>query len=704
MDRHREDHCDALAKSWGADNAPRPARLPDIARLVAISGRGVPTASNMTPEDIADTIKSGVDPYATAIDGTAVRQALHPPLTDLLCAIQLARWFPDCDPDIGPYPPGVTLIRVADSALRERLEDPLGFVLPFVWEALMPGSEKYPDHVALVCVESASAFVKTDPREKFREGLDEALAKGLGVVALATDPSDLSEGGRMLTVNDVTWPELDSDTVIALLAATHSATGEVAEAEIRARLSGNGGIGGLPWPVVNHAFHGSTTLDVADRIAAARVPALPALRRTLDDVCGLPEVTGELRHLVEDVREWQADQLDWADVSASILLHGPPGTGKTMIAEALAGSAGATFVATSYAEAQQAGHLGDYLRVMNANVNRAIANAPSVFFIDEIDSFVTRRGAERNFSTYMHSVVNGLLEQLTKLNDAPGVIVVAATNHLSVIDPALIRAGRFDRKFAIGFPDKNGISAILAGHLGTDKHPLRDLAPRLVGLSGADIAAIARDAKGVARRAREPLALCHVLSAVDQRVSKPDLEHIRRKAIHEAGHAVVAHMLGLKPGHRIFVGAIGGGYDSPVPPVMTPDMADRELAMRFGGRAAELVILGTFSTGSGGSEHSDLGGATDLAIDLEQKYGFGPSLLYSQVAPGDRHRMPDELRDRVERRLREAEECAISVVEANRDLVERVADALIEHRELDGDELLRLLKRDEVDRPILEAP
>lgn len=253
------------------------------------------------------------------------------------------------------------------------------------------------------------------------------------------------------------------------------------------------------------------------------------------------------------------------------------------------------------------------------------------------------------------------------------------------------------------FPDKTGIAAILSGHLGTDAIPLGDLSLRLVGLSGADIAALARRAKGNARRAREPLALYHVLSVVDQRVSNPDPEHIRRKAIHEAGHAVVGHVLGLKSGHRIFVAAVGGGYDSSVPPVMTPDMADRELAMRMGGRAAEVTFLGSVSTGSGGSEHSDLGGATDLAIDLEQEYGFGPSLLYSPVAPGDRHRMPDELRDRVERRLREAEECARAVVEANRDLVERVADALIEHRELDGDELLKLLTRGEVDRPILEA-
>ncbi|WP_162894106.1 AAA family ATPase [Phaeobacter sp. LSS9] len=702
MNRHREGHGDELSKSWGADNAPRPSRLTDIARLLAISGQGVPTATQMSPEEITEAIESGIDPYAVAIDGTAVRQALHPPLTDLLCAIHMASWFSDCDPAVGPFPPGVTLIRVADLALLDRLEDALEFVLPFAWEALTPGPKTFPDNAVLVTLEKASSFSKSDPRDKFRESLDEALSKGLGVVALATDPSDLSEGGRMLLVRDVIWPAFDGEAVIDLLRATHSATGEVAEAELRKRLPGNDQIANLPWPVVNHAFHARTTLTVADRLASARIAANPTLHRTLDDVCGLPEVTGELRHLVEDVREWQADQLDWSDVSASILLHGPPGAGKTMIAEALAGTAGATFVATSYAEAQQAGHLGDYLRTMGQQVDRAISNAPSVFFLDELDSYRARQKSGNHFSGYMHSVVNGLLEQLTKLNEAPGVIVIAATNHPSIIDPALIRAGRFDRKIAVGLPDKDGIAAILSGHLGTDAIPLGDLSPRLVGLSGAEVAAIARNAKGLARRARETLDLHHVRSAVDQRVSRPDPEHIRRKAIHEAGHAVVGHVLGLKPGHRIFVGAVGGGYDSPVPPVMTPDIADRELAMRFGGRAAEVAFLGTVSTGSGGSEHSDLGGATALAIDLEQEYGFGPSVLYNPVAPGDRYQMPDELRDRVERRLRQAEDRARSVIDGNRHLVERVAEALIEHRELDGDELLRLLTRDEVDRPIRE--
>ncbi|MEJ6391643.1 hypothetical protein V8J82_00160 [Gymnodinialimonas sp. 2305UL16-5] len=136
---------------------------------------------------------------------------------------------------------------------------------------------------------------------------------------------------------------------------------------------------------------------------------------------------------------------------------------------------------------------------------------------------------------------------------------------------------------------------------------------------------------------------------------------------------------------------------------MTPDIADKELAMRFGGSAAEVAFLGNLSTGSGGSEHSDLGGATALAIDLEQEYGFGTSLVFKPVAAADRHRMPDDLRNRVEQRLRQAEERARSVVKANRHLVERIAAALIERRELDRDALLKLLTSDASDDPNKEA-
>lgn len=279
---------------------------------------------------------------------------------------------------------------------------------------------------------------------------------------------------------------------------------------------------------------------------------------SLDDVCGLPEITAALRHLIDDVMAWREEKLDWADVSSSILLYGPPGVGKTMVAEALAGSANASLVATSYADCQKADHLGDYLRRMSELVDRAIASTPSVFFIDEIDSYRSRQSDSRRFDSYMHSVVNGLLTQLSRLNAEPGVIVVAATNYPDMIDPALIRAGRFDQKMAVGLPDRDGVEEILSRHLDAPDLPLGAQALRLVGMAGADIAAVARLAKGHARKLSQPLCLDHLKTAVDETVQEPDASTMRRKAFHEAGHAVVAYALGLEPGKRIYIAAVGG--------------------------------------------------------------------------------------------------------------------------------------------------
>lgn len=688
MDRHCADKCDETAEWCGADTSARPPSLPDYKRLLSAAFNGSPLAATMSKGAIKKALASGFDPYAILADGDAARQAKHPPLSDLLCAIFLARSFSDCDQKLKPFPAGVTFIKIPDASLRDRIDDAMDFVAPFLHAAVMTNPPEFSKSVEIVTLSAPVAGVSVGMMRKFGDKLDDALAKGLGVIALGADTGDLSDGAKALLVKELTWPNFSSDDVIDLLRATHSATGEVAEAELRKRLPEDEHISRLPWPVVNHAFHAESTLEVAGRLAAAQLPMPAAPRLTLDDVCGLPEITEALWHLVDDVVAWKAEQLDWADVSSSILLYGPPGVGKTMLAEALAGSANATFVATSYADCQKAGHLGDYLRRMSELVDRAIASTPSVFFIDEIDSYRSRQSDSRRFDSYMHSVVNGLLTQLSRLNDEPGVIVIAATNHPDMIDAALIRAGRFDQKIAVGLPDRAGIEEILCRHLDGPDFSLGAQALRLVGIAGADIAAVARLAKGHARKLRQPLSLDHLKAAVDETAQEPDAASMRRKALHEAGHAVVAYALGLKPGKRIYIAAVGGGYVSPVPRVMTPDRAENELAMRLGGRAAEIIFTGTASTGSGGDTASDLALATDLAIDIEQKYGFGNTLMYGEI---DRQNMPDELRGKVEQRLQNAAQRAWEAINVNRPVVERVVDALLEHRELSQNALRKLL-------------
>lgn len=637
----------------------------------------------MTSSEIEAAIAENVDPWAQSTCHAPVKRAKHPPLTDLLCAIHLSRFS-----GAQQFAQGVTAIKVPDAELRDRIEPSLSLALQYFCEALSLNIS------TIECLNFENHSVQKarySSESKARQELDNALSIGKSVIAIVSDLADLSDAGKMLLKRSHEWPDFGQNTVIELLRATHSATAELAETELRQRLPSDDILRAMPWAIVNYAFAASTTLEVADRLASAILPTSINSGKTLDDVKGLPNVVTELRHLVADINLWRKGAVAWADVTSSYLLHGPPGTGKTMLAEALAGSADATLIATSYADNQAAGHMSDYLRSLARKVERAIAEAPSVFFIDELDSYRQRTGRSNHNDRYMHSVVNGLLTQLTKLNEADGVVVVGATNHPEMIDPAIVRAGRFDCKIPIKHPSKRGVGELLAALLGLPETELEHLTRRLVGLSGADIAAVARNAKGFARRCSQQLSIAHLQSAVDQQFPELDRDALFRKSVHEAGHAVVAHVLEMPSADRVYIAHDGGGYDAKTPPLVTPEGALYELSVLLAGRAAEEVVTGDISSGAGGDRYSDLFRATDLAIGLEQKFGFGTSLIYAGVPAKKRYRMPQRIQARVDERLTSAYELAADLIVEHRDLVETVAAALVEHRELDRTALLSIL-------------
>lgn len=288
-----------------------------------------------------------------------------------------------------------------------------------------------------------------------------------------------------------------------MLRITHSETGALAETELQAALPPSNALAQLAAPLWDRAWTERTTILVARMLAnlCSRLPRPDFL--TLADGHGLPGETAELQGLVRDLLDWQAGRVEWSDVASGFLLTVPPGNGKTMIAAALAGSARAALVVTSYAGCQRAEYLADYLLAMSERVEEAIAWVPSVFFVDELDCFVTRTGGTERGDRHMTSGVNALFEQLTRLSATPGILVVAATNHPDRIDPVLIRAGRSDTHLRIDHPDRAGIGAILRDHLGgrlgaVDPEPVVD---RLVGVSSAAVAVVARTALGHARRA-----------------------------------------------------------------------------------------------------------------------------------------------------------------------------------------------------------
>ena len=431
-----------------------------------------------------------------------------------------------------------------------------------------------------------------------------------------------------------------------------------------------------------------TAIERLDRAASQKTQT----RVTLDDVHGQPQAVKALRQVVEDLRSYQSGAVKWSDVTKSFLLLGPPGTGKSMMAAGLAGSAGISFVKTSYSDCQKFGHQGDMLKALNTAVESAISAAPSVFFIDEIDSFYSRDRETGSRNGYIIGVVNGLLTQIDRLSATPGVILIAATNDAKRVDSAVIRPGRFDRHIHVGRPDRSGIRSMLKASLGSavSTNDLAALADQLLGASGAEIAALTRDAQTRARAAGTDLTITHIRAAADDIQSRFETDVLWRIAVHEAGHLLAGHLLGLPDATSALVSARGACVVRPRPKFRLQTTMHKFLCLDLAGRGAEEAVFQNHCDGSGNGPSSDLAQATRGAVEAECAHGFGSSLCW--IDPSTPFVvLPPAIQERVEARLVAATDHARALFVQHRPDLERIARVLLERRELDAEEIAELM-------------
>ncbi|NPV76490.1 MAG: ATP-dependent zinc metalloprotease FtsH [Anaerolineae bacterium] len=443
---------------------------------------------------------------------------------------------------------------------------------------------------------------------------------------------------------------------------------------------------------------------------------------TFKDVGGAGEAVVELREITEFLRDPGKFQRLGGKMPKGVLLVGPPGTGKTLLAKATAGEANVPFYSLSGSEFVEM-FVGVGASRVRDLFEQAKNTAPSIIFIDELDAIGARRAGVG--ATSMHEereqTLNQLLAEMDGFESSRGVIVMAATNRPEVLDPALLRPGRFDRQIAVDLPDLAGRREILAIHtkavaLAADVE-LATIARVTPGFSGADLENVINQAALLAaRRGKEEVqmtdfneAIERVLAGSERRTHAMNEKEKCTVAVHEAGHALVASLLpGSDPVHKISIvprgRALGYTWQRPTEDrylLSEGELQDR-LAVLLGGRVAEAIHFGEISTGAA----DDLARATDLARKMVTEYGMSPTLgpvrLASELAPNylgsaaglDARVSPQTAATVDEETLRivkEAVQKAWGLLERYRGVLEKLAKRLIERETVEGAELEAIL-------------
>jgi cell division protease FtsH len=419
----------------------------------------------------------------------------------------------------------------------------------------------------------------------------------------------------------------------------------------------------------------------------------------LEQLHGMDEARQWGEGLAHDLKLYKERRIPWSEVDKGALLHGAPGTGKTIFAKALAATCNVPLIATSYADWQRTreGHLGDVQKAIHETFKLAKRHAPCILFIDEFEAVSSREAAGNNRNWYTN-IVTALNEELQGISSRDGVVVLAATNYPDRIDPALLRAGRLDTRIAIPLPGVKELRGIICFHLGTDlaDADLSGLAVALIGSTGADVEKLVRTARRAARKAERPLLLQDLFDALGPEMEGLGPEFLDRIAVHEAGHATVGLLLGVcrRVGLSLFrrgEASASTVFDTLVEAV-TRKVVERRIAVALAGRAAEQVLFGDVTAGAGGSDSSDLGIANNLAFTAVACWGLaGVGQIWTKGPPEQIIIAHPELAAEAYRMLAEADALALRLIEEHRTQVRALADALVERRALDHDDVVAIL-------------